>query len=475
MQLIDPQSLSVARSRGERWSQLLNGWQAGTHEPELLLEGRLIKAAGLALEATGCLAPIGSRCVVQNAKGEPVETEVVGFADDRVFLMPTEQITGLSPHARVTPLSRGAQRPVGEEMLGRVVDGLGRPLDALGRLRCKATAPLRAKMLNPLMRQPVREPLDVGVRSLNAMLTAGRGQRLGLFAGSGVGKSTLLAMMTRYSKADVIVVGLIGERGREVREFIEDNLGSEGLSRAVVVATPSDASALMRLHGALYATSIAEHFRDRGNHVLFLMDSLTRFAQAQREIGLSIGEPPATRGYPPSVFAALPELIERTGNSENSNGSITAFYTVLMEGDDKADPIADTARATLDGHIMLSRELADGGLYPPVDIESSISRSMSRLMSPTHLAAAQQIREIFSYYMRNRDFITVGAYTPGSDPKLDIAVRAWPKIERFLRQDIGQAVSLDESSRQLLALVDEIHAPPADEAPVALPGAEAHR
>jgi flagellum-specific ATP synthase len=310
-------------------------------------------------------------------------------------------------------------------------------------------------MLNPLSRRPVREPLDVGVRSLNALLTAGRGQRLGLFAGSGVGKSSLLAMMTRYSRADVIVVGLIGERGREVREFIEDNLGSEGLARAVVVATPSDASALMRLHGALYATSIAEHFRDRGNHVLFLMDSLTRFAQAQREIGLSIGEPPATRGYPPSVFARLPELIERTGNAGNSNGSITAFYTVLVEGDDKVDPIADTARATLDGHIMLSREIADSGLYPPVDIEGSISRSMPRLVSAVHLAAAMRFKDTFSYYMRHRDLITVGAYTPGSDPRLDTAVRVWPRMEAFLRQDINQAVSLEDSGRELQRLVEE--------------------
>ena len=453
MQILDPESLTVARGRAERWSRLLADWQAGAHDRELLREGSLVKAAGLALEASGCAAAIGSRCIVRNAQGEPVETEVVGFAEDRLFLMPTEQITGIAPRARVTPLSRGAHRPVGEELLGRVVDGLGRPLDAHGPLRCKASAPLRAKMINPLTRRPITEPLDVGVRSLNALLTTGRGQRLGLFAGSGVGKSSLLAMMTRYSNADVIVVGLIGERGREVREFIEDNLGSEGLARAVVVATPSDASALMRLHGALYATSIAEHFRDRGNHVLFLMDSLTRCAQAQREIGLSIGEPPAMRGYPPSVFARLPELIERTGNGSTSNGSITAFYTVLVEGDDKTDPIADTARATLDGHIMLSREIADSALYPPVDVEASISRSMPRLVSAEHLTAAQRFKEIFAYYMRNRDLITVGAYTPGSDPRLDLAVRAWPKIELFLQQSINESVSLERSGKELEQLV----------------------
>jgi flagellum-specific ATP synthase len=452
MQIIDPESLSVARGRGQRWSQLLDAWRLSAVEGGPLLEGSLVKAAGLALEASGCTAAIGSRCLVQSAKGEQIEAEVVGFADERIFLMPTEQVTGLAPHARVTPLGQGARRGVGEALLGRVVDALGRPLDALGRLRCEATAPLRAGMINPLLRRPISEPLDVGVRSINALLTAGRGQRLGLFAGSGVGKSSLLAMMTRYSQADVIVVGLIGERGREVREFIEDNLGPEGLARAVVVATPSDASALMRLHGALYATSIAEYFRDRGRHVLFLMDSLTRFAQAQREIGLSIGEPPATRGYPPSVFACLPELIERTGNGSTTDGSITAFYTVLVEGDDHADPIADTARATLDGHIMLSREIADGGLYPPVDVEASISRSMPRLVTSEQLAAAHRFKDMFAYYMRHRDLITVGAYTPGSDPKLDVAVRMWPQMENFLRQDLNQAVSLTSARTELREL-----------------------
>lgn len=453
MPLFDPESLSVARGRGARWSQLLDAWQLRASEGGPLLEGSLVKAAGLALEAAGCTAAIGSRCVVHNTKGEPVEAEVVGFADERVFLMPTEHVSGLAPRARVTPLPGGARRPVGDALLGRVVDALGRPLDALGKLRCDATAPLRASMINPLTRQPINQPLDVGVRSLNALMTAGRGQRLGLFAGSGVGKSSLLAMMTRYSQADIIVVGLIGERGREVREFIEENLGPEGLARAVVVATPSDASALMRLHGALYATSIAEHFRDRGNHVLFLMDSLTRFAQAQREIGLSIGEPPATKGYPPSVFACLPELIERTGNGSDSRGSITAFYTVLVEGDDTSDPIADTARATLDGHVMLSREIADGGLYPPVDVESSISRSMPRIVSVEHLANAQRFKEMFAYYMRHRDLLTVGAYTPGSDPKLDAVVRMWPRMEQFMRQDINQAVSLAQSALDLRELV----------------------
>ncbi len=456
MQILDPSSLREARGRSDRWLKLVEQWQSNSEELPPIVEGSLVRATGLTLEAAGCKAPIGSRCLVHNSNGKALETEVVGFADDRLFLMPTEKVSGVVPNARVTPLMSSARRPVGDALLGRVIDALGRPLDSRGPLRCRASASLIGEMINPLARQPISEPIDVGVRSLNALLTAGRGQRLGLFAGSGVGKSSLLAMMTRYAKADVIVVGLIGERGREVREFVEDNLGPEGLARAVVVATPSDASALMRLHGAWYATSIAEHFRDQGKHVLFLMDSLTRFAQAQREIGLSIGEPPTTKGYPPSVFARLPELIERTGNGADGRGSITAFYTVLVEGDDKNDPIVDSARATLDGHVMLSRETADSGIYPPVDIESSVSRSMHKIVDATHLAAAQRFRDIYSYYMRHRDLLSVGAYSPGSDSKLDAAMRVWPQVEKFMRQGIGEAVSLDDSVRELKRLVSQL-------------------
>lgn len=451
--MFEPKSLERARGREARWTAVVEAWRGGIEEPAPLVEGTLVRASGLMLEAAGCAAPIGARCEVMSASGQTFETEVVGFADEKLFLMPTERVTGIMPNARVTPLVGGARLPVGDGLLGRVVDALGRPLDGRGELRCRGTTALDGEMINPLARKPVREPLDVGVRSLNALLTAGRGQRLGLFAGSGVGKSSLLAMMTRYSAADVIVVGLIGERGREVREFIEDNLGAEGLERAVVVATPSDAPALMRMHGAWYATSVAEHFRDRGRHVLFLMDSLTRFAQAQREIGLSIGEPPATKGYPPSVFARLPQLIERTGNGGDGHGSITAFYTVLVEGDDKNDPIVDAARATLDGHVMLSRELADAGVYPPVDIESSVSRSMPKLVTREHAAAAQTFRDLYAYYMRHRDLLTVGAYSAGADRKLDRAVRIWPQIESFLRQRLDESVSLKGSIEALHRLV----------------------
>jgi flagellum-specific ATP synthase len=463
MRMIDPEGLQLARARGTRWSQLLGEWQSHAQEPAPVPEGRLVRATGLTLEAAGCAAPIGTRCMVRGADGRSLETEVVGFADERLYLMPTDRLVGVAPSARVTPLMTGARLPVGDALLGRVVDALGRPLDARGPLRCRATTSLDGEMINPLARRPIREPFDVGVRALNALLTAGRGQRLGLFAGSGVGKSSLLAMMTRYCQADVIVVGLIGERGREVREFVEDNLGAEALGRAVVVATPADAPALMRMHGAWYATSIAEHFRDRGMHVLFLMDSLTRFAQAQREIGLAIGEPPATKGYPPSVFARLPQLIERTGNGHGERGSITAFYTVLIEGDDRNDPIVDSARAILDGHVMLSREIADTGRYPPIDIEGSVSRAMQRLASPDHLHAAQRFRDMYTYYTRHRDLLTVGAYAQGSDPKLDTAVRMWPRMEAFLRQGLHEPESLQSSIQALQRIVRDMDAEPTKE------------
>jgi flagellum-specific ATP synthase len=419
-----------------------------------VVEGRLARAAGMTLEATGCEAALGARCLIDGHDGAQVQAEVVGFAGDRLFLMPTTGLAGVMPNARVIPTRAVAQVPVGHALLGRVIDGAGNPLDGRGPVIAEARVPLEARPINPLQRRPIAEPLDVGVRLINALFTAGRGQRLGLFAGSGIGKSSLLAMMTRYTKADVIVVGLIGERGREVKEFVEDNLGAEGLSRSVVVATPADCSPLLRLHGAWMATAIAEYFRDRGLQVLLLMDSLTRFAQAQREIGLAIGEPPATKGYPPSVFARLPQLIERAGTGTRGDGSITAFYTVLAEGDDENDPIVDAARAVLDGHIMLSREIAEAGIYPPIDPESSVSRSMNRITSPQHVRAAQRFRELYAYYQRHRDLITVGAYRAGSDPQLDRAVRLWQRVEAFMRQAIDQAVGIESAVAELEALVN---------------------
>jgi len=341
-------------------------------------------------------------------------------------------------------------------LMGRIIDGAGNPLDRLGPIDCDDRIRLIGAPINPLMRKPIEEPLDVGVRAINALLTVGRGQRIGLFAGSGVGKSVLLGMMARYTTADVIVVGLIGERGREVKEFVERILGPEGLARSIVVATPADNPPLMRLHGAWRATAIAEYFRDRGKNVLLIMDSLTRFAQAQREIGLAIGEAPATKGYPPSVFAKLPQLVERAGNGDSGSGSITAFYTVLSEGDDQQDPIADSARAILDGHIVLTRRYAEAGHYPAIDIEASISRVMHEIVPPEHAAMARQFKQALSTYQQNRDLIAIGAYRAGTDPRIDAAISAHPAILEFLRQDLHECVGFGDSVAQLDALIGEV-------------------
>ena len=410
---------------------------------------------GLTLEAVGVEAPIGGRCLIRSAAGTQVEAEVVGFAGGRTYLMPTGDLHGLVPGARVLPDGATYQVAVGEGLLGRVLDGRGEPLDGLGPLRVTEKVPLTGKPLNPLARRPIREPLDVGVRAINALLTVGRGQRMGLFAGSGVGKSVLLGMMTRFTTADITVVALIGERGREVKEFIDYTLGPEGMARAVVVAVPADYPPLMRLHGALLATSIAEYFRDRGKQVLLLMDSLTRFAQAQREIALAIGEPPATKGYPPSVFARLPQLAERAGNSEADGGSITGFYTVLTEGDDQQDPIADAARAILDGHIVLSRRIAEAGRYPAIDIEASISRVMNEITQPAHQRRVRRLKQLHAAYQNNRDLITVGAYVAGSDPLVDEAIAMQPKIQEFLQQDMNSPENIANSIRQLEALMGD--------------------
>lgn len=410
---------------------------------------------GLTLEAVGCQAAIGARCLVESPGSHPIEAEVVGFSNESLFLMPTSSVQGIRPNARVIPTEKIYEAPVGEMLLGRVLDGAGRPLDGKGPLRSKERMPLSGRPINPLQRQPISEPLDVGVRSINALLTVGRGQRMGLFAGSGVGKSVLLGMMTRYTTADVIVVGLIGERGREVKEFINNILGEAGLARAVVVAVPADYTPVMRMHGAAMATAIAEYFRDQGKHVLLLMDSLTRYAQAQREIALAIGEPPATKGYPPSVFARLPQLVERAGNGDLHGGSITAFYTVLTEGDDQQDPIADAARAILDGHIVLSRELAEAGHYPAIDVEASISRVMSDIIAPEHQAMVQQFRHLHATYQQNEDLITVGAYSPGTDARIDEAILFHPQMLRFIEQSMGQAMNWETSMHDLRILFEQ--------------------
>ena len=338
-----------------------------------------------------------------------------------------------------------------------MIDGAGKPLDRLGALVCPQMRSLQSRPYNPIEREPINTTLDVGVRAINSLLTVGRGQRLGLFSGSGVGKSVLLGMMARYTTADVIVEGLIGERGREVKEFVENILGEAGLARSVVVAAPADTPPLLRMQGAAYATSIVDgFFRDQGKHVLLIMDSLTRYAMAQREIALAIGEPPATKGYPPSVFARLPQLVERAGNGVRNSGSITAFYTVLTEGDDQQDPIADAARAILDGHIVLSRSLAEGGHYPAIDIEASISRAMHGLVSEEQFERARRFKQLYSRYQRNRDLINVGAYVSGSDPLLDRAILAYPLLEAYLQQNMQQRVSLADGSRDLERLLTSV-------------------
>ncbi|MFZ4535675.1 flagellar protein export ATPase FliI [Propionivibrio sp.] len=463
----------VKNQRIAGWCDFLDNCRdAASQSAPLLPSGHLTRINGLVMEATGLKLPLGSSCRILPVGGSPIEAEVVGFNGERLFLMPSEDVYGLSPGARVVALEtptvppkmgqppparrraidRAKLLPVGNALLGRILDGAGRPLDKLGPLRADTLRPLQGRPINPMSRAPIEQSMDVGVRAINALLTVGRGQRMGLFAGSGVGKSVLLGMMARYTEADVIVVGLIGERGREVKEFIEQILGEEGLRRSVVVAAPADVSPLMRLQGAAYATSIAEYFRDQGRHVLLIMDSLTRYAMAQREIALAIGEPPVTRGYPPSVFARLPQLVERAGNGADGGGSITGFYTVLAEGDDQQDPIADAARSILDGHVVLSRALADAGHYPAIDMEQSISRAMVNLIKPTHFEQIRRFKQLFSRYQRSRDLISVGAYAAGSDPLLDQAIKLYPAFEAFLQQALSERADFDSSVNQLYAL-----------------------
>jgi flagellum-specific ATP synthase len=424
-----------------------------TQVPELVVEGKLSRMVGLTLEAVGCRAAIGSRCRIEAKNGRMIEAEVVGFSDARIFLMPTAEVHGLEPDCRVIPLGKNSLARVGFGLLGRVLDGAGNAIDGKGPLKTDALISLNGVPINPLTRKPIREPLDVGVRAINSILSVGRGQRMGLFAGTGVGKSVLLGMMTKFTTADVVVVGLIGERGREVNEFVLKTLGEDGLKRAVVVVSPADCPPLMRVHAALLSTSIAEYFRDQGLDVLLLMDSLTRFAQAHREIALAIDEPPATKGYPPSVFAKLPHLVERAGNADHGGGSITAFYTVLAEGDDTNDPIADAARGVLDGHVILSRSLAESGHFPAIDIEASISRVMPDIIDAGHMQMARELRRLYSLYQQNRDLISVGAYQPGSNPRLDKAIEKNPAILDFLQQDMDEPVDINRSLQELAMLL----------------------
>lgn len=422
-------------------------------KPEV--SGRLTKVNGLTLEAVGVSVPLGGHCKIQTLNGE-VDAEVVGFENDKIFLMPTDQVSGIVPRGRVTTSSQSQALPLSVNLLGRVIDPTGQPLDGRGPIEMGDGATYQSEPINPLARKPIKSAIDVGVKAINGILTVGEGQRMGLFAGSGVGKSVLLGMMTKGTNADVVVVGLIGERGREVKEFIDEILGEEGRKRAVVVAAPADMAPIRRLKGCETATQVAEYFRDQGLNVLLLIDSVTRYAQAQREIALAIGEPPATKGYPASVFAKLPALIERAGNGGDGQGSITAFYTVLSEGDDMQDPIADASRAILDGHIVLSRDLADAGHYPAIDVAKSISRVMPQVTSPEHLQMALKFKKYLSAYEQNKDLISIGAYAPGSNPVVDKAIQLKPVIDAYLQQTMSDIYPYDQSLMQLQALTNEM-------------------
>ncbi|MBC7008761.1 flagellar protein export ATPase FliI [Pseudoalteromonas sp. BZK2] len=435
-------------------SERLQRYEKHIKAPKPAVAGILTRVVGLTLEAKGLRAPIGSQCKIETINGF-VDAEVVGFNDQTLYLMPNDHISGVLPGARVIPKVNETGLPVGMSLLGRVVDGLGRPLDGLGAINAEHHLKFAQNAINPLARRPISQPMDVGVRAINSVITVGQGQRMGLFAGSGVGKSVLLGMMTRGSEADVIVVGLVGERGREVKEFIEEILGVEGRKRSVVVAAPADASPLMRLKGCESAVTIAEYFRDQGLNVLLLLDSVTRYAMAQREIALAVGEPPATKGYPPSVFAKLPALVERAGNGGEGQGAITAFFTVLSEGDDMQDPIADSARAILDGHIVLSRDLADSGHYPAIDIEKSISRVMPQVVSEAHMQQARVLKQVYSMYQQNKDMITLGAYQKGTDPMLDQAINMMPRVNQFLQQGMKDVISYDEGLQGLAQLLGQ--------------------
>lgn len=433
----------------QRLSQAALSLQPVAFEPVF---GKLVRVSGLILEVVGCSLQIGQRCYIETKDKKEIPAEVIGFHRDTSYLMPLRHVSGLHAGATVRPCMKPSGILVNSDMTGRIFDGLMTPLDDLDPIKGESIE-LDSPPLNPIKRKPVREPLDVGIKAINSLLTPGKGQRLGLFASAGLGKSVLMGMITRYTSASIIIVGLIGERGREVREFIEEALGEEGLKRSIVIAAPADQSPLMRVRAAETCHRLAEHYRDKGEDVLLLMDSFTRYAHACREIALSLGEPPATKGYPPSVFASLTRLAERSGNS-GSEGSMTAIYTVLSEGDDFNDPIADAAKAILDGHIMLSRDLAEKGQYPAIDVNASISRVMSQVVSKEHMEKARYIKSLLSKYNAIQELIPLGGYKKGEDPDTDKAVQSHKAIFEFLRQDINEPSSLDESINLLVELAN---------------------
>ena len=428
---------------------------SGLRTPQPQRSGTLVRLVGMTLEARGVMAPLGACCEVVGRHGHRVEAEVVGFNDKVLFLMPFTEPAGVGPGDMVRGVSNSSLVSLGPELLGRVIDGRCQPLDGKPAPVCKDLLSLLGRPINPMERGPINKILDVGVKAINGILTLGRGQRLGLIAGSGVGKSVLLGMLTRFTKADIVVIGLIGERGREVQAFIQESLGEEGLAKSVVIAAPANVSPVLRLKATHLTHVIAEYFRDQGKDVLMLCDSLTRVAHAQREIGLAIGEPPTAKGYPPSVFGLLPNLIERGGVGRHGHGSITAIYTVLAEGDDAADPIVDIARASLDGQVMLSRKLADSAHYPAIDLTGSISRLMQTLLSSEDLKLSNKLRRLWSLYQQNVDLIQVGAYENGSNPELDEAIRLNDRIVSFLRQDMHISQDYEVTRSQLRDLLNQ--------------------
>ncbi|BCS55825.1 flagellar protein export ATPase FliI [Geobacter sp. SVR] len=417
------------------------------------LHGKVTQVVGLVIEGYCPDTSVGAICEVRPQEGEPIPAEVVGFRNNKTLLMPLGEIRGVGLDSLISVRRDKASMGVGPLLLGRVIDGLGNPIDGRGALRTEEEYPIYAAPVNPMTRPPIRKPLDLGIRSLNGLLTCGQGQRVGIMAGSGVGKSTLLGMIARYTEADVNVIALIGERGRELREFIEKDLQEEGLKKSVVVVATSDQPPLVRMRGAYIATTIAEYFQKQGKKVLLMMDSATRFAMAMREVGLAIGEPPTTKGYTPSVFAALPKLLERTGNF--SEGSITGLYTVLVEGDDFNEPISDAMRSILDGHIVLSRSLAARNIYPPIDVLASASRVMNDVTTSEHLALVGRFKEAMATYAQSEDLINIGAYKAGSNPGIDYAISRIDRMTSYMKQSIHDSVTLNESVQELKMIFED--------------------
>ncbi|MBE9574817.1 MAG: FliI/YscN family ATPase [Proteobacteria bacterium] len=418
------------------------------------LEGKIVKVAGLVAEGHGPGLSVGSLCVIENSEGKNIQAEVVGFKDKRVIIMPFGEMRGVKPGSRIVGIDKRPVVGVGEAYLGRVIDGHGLPIDGKGLIRAEKEYPIYGDVLNPLKREIIREVIDVGVASVNALITVGKGQRMAIMSGTGVGKSVLMGMIARNTAADVVVIALIGERGREVREFIEKSLGDGGLKKSVVIASTSDSPALVRIRGSYLATTLAEYFRDRNLDVLLIMDSITKFAMALREVGLAAGEPPSAKGYTPSVFAEMPKLLERAGTVEKK-GSITGIYNVLVEGDDLSEPISDAVRSIVDGHIVLSRNLAQKGHYPAVDILGSVSRVMREIVDTEHLDNARELIKVLSAYREAEDLINIGAYVDGSDSEIDFAKKMIGDINSFLQQDIYQKATFQESVARLKALFSD--------------------